>query len=207
MLIDLTMTIEDNAPAYPGDAATQFLTDHTIESFGYTTTKLTLSSHLGTHIDSPSHIIEGGPSISDMDISRFIGHAVILDVRGDHVIEYFPNYSDAIDTDDIVILYTGASENKIDTYYFKRYVQLTPDLIDFFIDTKIKMLGIDCASIEAFGQTDVHERFLEANIPILENLVNISSVPDGYSYEIFALPMKLKCDGAPARVILRTVEG
>jgi arylformamidase len=37
--------------------------------------------HHGTHVDAPEHFVKGGPQISDVPLERFIGPAVIADVR------------------------------------------------------------------------------------------------------------------------------
>ena len=206
MYIDLTMKVEENMIAFPGDPTLKIKSRTSIAENGFASSEITMSSHAGTHVDMPAHIIDGGAK--EADLTKLIGVAGILDVRGEYMIEYNPAYGDAIEKDDIVILYTGASEGEIDESYYTRYIKLEQELIDFFIDRGIKMLCIDCASIEPFGELDVHRQFLEAGIPIVENLTNLSSIPDGeYLYELFVMPLKMECDGLPARVILNAVEG
>lgn len=205
MYIDLTMKLEEGMVPYPGDVKTRVNRKTSIAEDGYNTSEIIISSHAGTHIDMPSHIIEGGAS--ELECARFIGIAGILDVRGEYIIEYNALYGETIEKDDIVILYTGASESPIDEEYYTRFIKLEQEFIDFLIETDIKMLGIDCASIEPYGETKVHEQFLRAGIPILENLSNLSRVPDGnYIYELFAMPLNIACDGLHARVVLNAVE-
>ena len=70
-----------------------------------------------------------------------------------------------------------------------------------------KLIGIDYLSIEKFGEHETHHALLSHGVIILEGL-NLSDVPAG-KYELICLPLRLrssKGDGAPARVVLRTLE-
>ena len=44
------------------------------------TTSLELGGHAGTHVEGPLHAIEGGDTISDLDVERFFGEAIVLDL-------------------------------------------------------------------------------------------------------------------------------
>src|SRR4029077_19389259 len=37
--------------------------------------------HAGTHVDAPSHMVQGGKQIHDLALDMFIGDAVVADVR------------------------------------------------------------------------------------------------------------------------------
>ena len=37
--------------------------------------------HAGTHVDAPSHMVEGGRQIHDLALDLFVGDAVVADVR------------------------------------------------------------------------------------------------------------------------------
>src|SRR5215510_2497405 len=37
--------------------------------------------HAGTHVDAPSHMVQGGKQIHDLALDMFIGGAVVADVR------------------------------------------------------------------------------------------------------------------------------
>jgi kynurenine formamidase len=43
--------------------------------------ELWLDEHYGTHVDAPSHVLAGAPSVEAMDLSRLHGPAVVLDCR------------------------------------------------------------------------------------------------------------------------------
>ena len=63
--------------------------------------------HAGTHIDAPLHMYEDKKFISEYPIDRFIGNAVLLDVRGEKVIGIKDEYYRDIKENDIVLLFTG----------------------------------------------------------------------------------------------------
>ena len=72
----------------------------------------------------------------------------------------------------------------------------------------MKLIGIDYLSIEKFhsGHHRTHIALLSRGVVIVEGL-NLSDVPAG-DYELICLPLKIAegaGDGAPARVVLRTL--
>jgi arylformamidase len=72
-----------------------------------------------------------------------------------------------------------------------------------------RLIGIDYLSIEKFGQEkhETHHALLSHGVIILEGL-NLSDVSAG-KYELICLPLRLRSnmgDGAPARVVLRTLD-
>jgi arylformamidase len=59
---------------------------------------------------------------------------------------------------------------------------------------------VDHLSVKKFGGDDEVHELLINNLTLFEGL-NISDVPAG-SYLFVGLPLRMVCDGAPARVIL-----
>lgn len=46
------------------------------------TTRITLGSHTFTHVDAPSHMIPGGPTLDRVPLDSFWGEAAVIDCRG-----------------------------------------------------------------------------------------------------------------------------
>ena len=67
----------------------------------------------------------------------------------------------------------------------------------------MKVVGIDTASID-YGQSttfETHVALLSHNVPVFENLANLSDLPDR-GFDVIALPMKIKGGtGGPLRII------
>ena len=65
-------------PAIPTIELSPFLT---IEDDGANVTMMKLTSHTGTHMDAPFHVIEGGLTITDMEAGDFVfGNPVVIDL-------------------------------------------------------------------------------------------------------------------------------
>ena len=54
---DLTHTIQNDMPVYPGTEQPKLTTACTIQEVGYRETLLHMYSHTGTHMDAPAHMI------------------------------------------------------------------------------------------------------------------------------------------------------
>ena len=52
-VIDLTLTISENIPTFPGSPQPNFINWESIEKDGYNLELLFLSTNTGTHIDAP----------------------------------------------------------------------------------------------------------------------------------------------------------
>ena len=61
--IDLTLTITENLPTFPGSPKPKFIPWEKIIPDGYNLELLFLSSHTGTHMDAPFHFLEKGKTI------------------------------------------------------------------------------------------------------------------------------------------------
>ena len=46
----------------------------------YITTSIDMGGHAGTHVEGPLHAIEDGAGIIDLDVERFFGEAIVLDL-------------------------------------------------------------------------------------------------------------------------------
>ena len=66
-LFDLSVSLNET-PVYPGDPKPTITQTNTIEKDGYAWTEMTLLTHHGTHVDAPSHMIEGGKHLSDFPL-------------------------------------------------------------------------------------------------------------------------------------------
>ena len=152
-------------------------------------TRYELSGHVGTHIDTPLHFIDGGTTCADIDLQHFYGKAKVIQSIKTNVSKEDLLHVD-IQANDIILLNTG---NKV----------LTADAATYLVEKKIKTIGIDSLSVDEYESEDfpVHRILLENNITIIEGL-SLDDVLQGI-YEISALPLKFKNgNGSPVRAIL-----
>ena len=76
--IDLTLTISQNIPTFPGSPKPSFIPWSKIKKDGYNLELLFLSSHTGTHLDAPFHFVEKGKKIHQIPPSRLIRDAILI---------------------------------------------------------------------------------------------------------------------------------
>ena len=79
--IDLTLTISESIPSFPGSPKPQFIFWSDLKKDGYNLELLFLSSHTGTHIDAPYHFVKNGLKINQIPLDRLIGKATIIKLR------------------------------------------------------------------------------------------------------------------------------
>jgi kynurenine formamidase len=79
-LIDLTQPLDSKLPVYPGDPPFSCRQSHTVPRDGYSVHAISYSSHVGTHLDAPSHFHVDGATIDQLPLSTFTLPALVLDV-------------------------------------------------------------------------------------------------------------------------------
>jgi len=79
-LIDLTQPFDSKIPVYPGDPPFSCRQSHTVPSDGYSVHAISCSSHVGTHLDAPSHFLVDGATVDQLPLSTLILPALVLDI-------------------------------------------------------------------------------------------------------------------------------
>ncbi|MCP4298808.1 MAG: cyclase family protein, partial [Proteobacteria bacterium] len=81
MVIDLSHTIEDGMPVFPGSPSPEVIDLGLYPELGVYVQQYKMDGHVGTHIDVPAHLINDGRSTASMEISDFHGTARVLDCQ------------------------------------------------------------------------------------------------------------------------------
>lgn len=197
MLIDLSVLLNEQTPIYPGDPATKIESAGLLEKDGYTDHYISIGTHVGTHIDAPMHMLEGGKSLDQIPIEQFVGKGRVVEIIGG---DYDCVKSADIQEGDIVLLHTGMSDKYNESVYFEDYPTMSEEVAKYLVETKIKMVGVDTCSVDNQDGFPIHKILLAGNVLIIENLTNLSQL-SGNDFTVHALPIKLQIDGAPARVV------
>ncbi len=194
------MQIDERTPVYPGDPRPRIWQKSTAAKDGFNTKGLEISSHFGTHIDAPFHILQGGKKLDDFPLSTFLGKAVVLDGRkSNEKKEIIADTSNA-DGADFVFFCTGNSKNCHSENYFENSTSISLQTAKELVAKKVKVVGIDCLSPdnEPFA---THRELLGNDVLILENLVNLEGLISK-KFECIIMPLKIAdADGAPCRAI------
>jgi len=168
----------------------------------YNFSRVTLSTHIGTHIDAPYHFTADGKTVDRLSLHDLIGEALVVQI-GAEVIT-----ADELRDVDLKkykrILFKTRNSELLKSEKFNRgYVALDYSAAELLVKNNVRVVGIDYLSIEELETEEhpVHKLLTENGVIIIETL-DLSNVEPG-AYFLVALPLKLKgCDGAPARVVL-----
>ena len=111
-VIDLTHTINENMPVYPGTDTPKLTPANTYKKDGFKETFLQMYTHTGTHMDPPVHLYEGKKTLDEFPIDQFIGKAIVIDCRmlkeGEAVtMKNLQLYGDKIDRADFLLFNLG----------------------------------------------------------------------------------------------------
>lgn len=201
-LIDLSHNIINNMTVHPYDDSVKLYQDKFLKADKYNNFRLEIGMHSGTHIDTPMHLTNRETFIDEIALDTFIGKGCLLDVRNENVITYKEEYSDMVSEDDIVLLYTNHSDKYGTNEYFTKHPIIDKELADFFIEKKIKMLGIDLPSPDRYP-FKIHKMLFEHNILIIENMTNLSELLSIKNFEIIAFPLKIRAEASIVRVVAK----
>lgn len=199
-LIDISHALNEKTPIFPGDIKTTLTREKTPDRDHYTAYSIKSGFHTGTHVDAPMHLTADSRTIGSFPLDRFHGRGVLLDVRGQDVIDMKPIYDQVIKPGDCVLLFTGHDKKFHETDYFTDYPYITAAFAAFLADRGINMLGLDTPSPDRPPYT-LHKQLLERGVMILENLTNLESLISVLSFHIMALPLKLAAEASFVRAV------
>jgi kynurenine formamidase len=201
-LIDLSQVIEDNMPVYPGDIKTNLFQTKYLSVNKHNNHRLDISMHSGTHIDSPMHLTESNEYISEASLESFVAAGCVLDVRNQPVIAMKKEYEKLIKDNNIVLLHTGWDNFYGTEKYYTEYPVVDIDFCRFLLKKNIKILGVDAPGPDKFP-FEIHKLLFKNRIYVMENLTNLDKLLGVESFEVIALPLKIKADSSMARVVAR----
>ena len=234
--VDLTHSFGADTIFWPTEKGFQFdrgNNGQTAKGYYYAANRFTTAEHGGTHLDAPRHFSATGQTAEEIPIDRFVGEAVVIDVRSK--CDANPIYEITADdlvawegahrrqlVDVIVLLETGWASRWPDREAYLgtdlhgaegvahlQFPGLAPDAARWLAaHRRVKAIGIDTASIDHGPSTHFvsHQVLCGANIPVIENVAALDSVPATGAF-VVALPMKIAGgSGGPVRIIARLPE-
>ena len=212
-VIDLTLTISEQIPTFPGSPQPNFLNWETLEKDGYNLELLFLSSHTGTHIDAPYHFLKDGQKIHQIVTRRLVTEAILIKIRKGanqsitkDDIQKFERKFGKIDDGSTVIFHTGWQKNLKKESYFLRNPGLAVSAAKYLASKKINLVGIDSPSIDLGKDSkfSVHHILAKSGILIVENLANLEKI-NSEMFHLIVAPLKLKnATGSPVRAMALT---
>src|SRR4030088_350945 len=212
-VLDLSYAINDKLVPWPGDEKYfEAKINATIEKNGYFTRSFWMLEHYGTHLDAPAHFPPGKTTVDQIPAKQLFGPAVVIDVRavsgkdadyqlGPARVEEWEKRHGRIPEGAIVLLRTGWSSRWPDAQKYRNqdaqgrmhFPGFSVEAVKVLIERKVSGLGCDTLSADYGASTDfaVHHLALGAGLYQLENLSDLSEVPEAGAFLVVA-PIKLE---------------
>lgn len=208
-VIDLTHTIRERMPVYPGTDAPRFIPANSYEKDGFKETLLQMYTHTGTHMDPPAHLFAGRTTLDQFPAEQFIGKALVIDCRGvgaggaitrDLVERYGEKAREA----DFLLFNLGWDDRWGTDDYFGDYPCLDDAVMDLVIQGRYKGIGFDVIGLDPIADENLtrHKKLFQSrDIVNIENLKNLALCgSDLFWFSCF--PLKLEhSDGSPVRAV------
>lgn len=197
-LIDLSVVLNKKTPVYPGDPKIEIKPLGVFIKDTYNDNLITMANHVGTHIDAPRHMVDGGKTLDQISIDKFVGRGRLIEIK-DKVFDLETIKHANIQEGEIVLFYTGMINKYGQDAYYNDRPEIPEDVANYLVEQKVKMVGMDMLSPDK-EPFKVHRILLSGEVLIIENLTNLDKLV-GKEFTIYALPIKFQLDGVPARVI------
>lgn len=215
--VDLTQPLYDGMPTPQYFPKADFTIVFPLTDEKPQVTQFTLCTHMGTHVDAPSHFIRGGKSIDELPLCRFMleGSVVAVEAQAGEAIslEMLEAAGAKPRRGDALLIATGWDRHWQDGHYYE-HPYLADAVATWLVERGVTLLGVDIMSPDlpialrpksGFGYP-IHRTLLGNDVLIMENLFGLRPLA-GQRIELNALPLPVRAgDGAPARVVARVLD-
>jgi len=221
-VVDLSYAINDKLVHWPGDPRVfEATVNASVEKNGYFTRSFWMLEHYGTHLDAPIHFPPGKTPVDQISVQRLFGPAVVLDVRAEAEknadyrlpasrVEEWEKRHGKIGSGAIVLLRTGWASRWPDAQRYRNqdangtmhFPGFSVEAVRVLLSRGVSGIGCDTLSVDygASADFEVHHLALGSGMYHLENLSDLSALPEIGAFLIVA-PIKLEGgSGGPARV-------
>jgi arylformamidase len=204
-LYDISPKLTERLAVFPGDVAFsrhQSLGQHKGDHLDLSSIHSTL--HIGAHTDAPNHYSPQGKSISERDLSFYLGECQVVDLEG-HLKKGARILPSDLKGKKIsakrVLFKTGSFPNP--EIWNEDFNSLSTELVEKLSKEGVVLVGIDTPSIDPATEKNLsaHHAVFAHDLAILEGIV-LSQVPEG-NYTLIALPLPIVGgDASPVRAVL-----
>ncbi len=208
-VIDLTHTIRENMPVYPGTEQPKFLPANSYERDGFRETLLQMFTHTGTHMDPPAHLYAGKKTLDQFPAEQFIGKALVIDCRelgeGEAItMSHIRKYGEKAAQADFLLFNLGWDRFWGTDSYFGDYPCVDEKVLDYIMAGNYKGIGFDVIGLDPIADEALkrhNKLFAACEMVNIENLKNLHLCgSDLFWFSCF--PLKLEnADGSPIRAV------
>ncbi|PIT84127.1 hypothetical protein COU37_05065 [Candidatus Micrarchaeota archaeon CG10_big_fil_rev_8_21_14_0_10_45_29] len=203
-IIDITYEICNNTPVWPGSENPKIHGEEMkVEGHTIHTTKISMTTHTGTHVDFPGHMREDYAGGEDK-LSALCGKCIVCPwpKDADELKKHVEKFSK--EARKRILFKINEGDAPLEKLYSLPKNPIPADVLKYLLDEGMVLIGMDACSADPPQSKDfpAHKKLFENNCYIIENL-NLSGAEFG-EYELFCLPLPLKeaRDGAPCRAVL-----
>lgn len=147
-------------PVYDGDPEVSIRHIHSIKKEGWNLHTLTVTTHIGTHVNAPIHMTANGKTLDELDLDRFTGPCAL--------------YADGMTFD----MHTGV---------IFAHCNIDQSIANQLVKTPPKFIGL---SEKFEFDIVLERYLLEHDIISFENLTNTENLPDAFMFYGFPLRIK-----------------
>lgn len=187
-ILDLTKPLDETLPIYAEENYSDppLLVEDwcSVQSQGYKVSRVSLGTQCGTHIDAPSHFMEGGADLGALPVDFLLGKYCLFDLE------------------------TGELDYRGEPILFlksKTGVEISEEVFNSLLALPCRVWVI-VFDISVKGRDVFHfnRALAQADKYLVENVDEEAAQRVKPGGELFALPLKLVAtSGAPCRVIVR----
>lgn len=201
-IIDISRPLSPATAAWPGDRTFELEWTATHARDCVAVSALTMSSHLGTHLDAPRHVDPRGPSVDQVPLDVCMGHCQVVAL---------PGHRGAIERAVLppkwrpeapwLLFATGSWP--LGQAIPEAFAHLAPAFVDELADSGVVLVGVDTPSVDAADSSALpsHRRCSDRGVLILEGLM-LDRVAPGM-YTLLALPLAIVGgEASPVRAAL-----
>jgi len=205
-IIDLSHPVEAGMITYtglPGPKITDHLSrdasrGHYAEGTTFQIGKIEMVANTGTYIDAPFHRYADGRDLSQFDLASVANLDGLVFQADSATRAITPDFFQGRDVKDkAVLVHTGWDRHWSTGQYFEDHPFLTRESAEYLKSAGAALVGIDSLNIDdnTDGTRPVHTILLGAEIPIVEHMCNLGSLP-GKGFTFFAVPAPVKGMGS-----------
>lgn len=220
---DLSHVMSPQFPVFPGFEPMKVTNLVTVKANGFYVNRIDYGEHTGTHMDAPSHFIDGGSNAENIPPERLIAPLAVI-----HIHDKAAKNEDAqLTVDDILAwerkhgllpkgslvamhsgwesrLGRGSSYVNADASGVLHFPGFHPEAADFLVGKRdIVGIAVDTLSQDFGASKDfkTHVIILGSGKYGLENVANLANVPQYGATVVVGGPMHKNASGGPSRIL------
>jgi arylformamidase len=201
-IIDLSHPIHSGIMVYPGDPLPVMEKTKDFKNDGFRLSRFILSSHTGTHVDAPAHLLEGGKYLDQLPLSNFFGTGKVIECSGkDEIDAELILRSLPAEIPDFILLKTNWDKFWQTDKYFHDFPVLSEEAAEILAGLPVKGIGFDTPSPDPMNAQVLtkHFLFLSGDKIIIENLTHLDRITEReFLFSCFPVNIS-QADGCPVR--------